>query len=524
MAIAASAPGLTSLLNSEDEEICVAVRFSGSQNYTVNVNIKNTVLDLKEIVAREANISARCISFVLAGQLLNDSTVIQDCGLGSHTTLHAFCWSDDGLSTGDIHLGSLESDKKTALTQPILGTEDSYLITRHTEHPQHAGQEDMHGDALQAGESDVDGDYLLRRPLGRSGASVLRPSLSSNTHRRAFSRFFVFCKLCESVQPGKLRLCCKHCGSGVFLVDKGPSNWDDISTNTNIRGVCKNSSCSCDIPRFYLRCSQNHEGEVDGTVVGLKHVQANSRRIECIICSDVMSHVLIFPCSPGHIMCLDCFRQYGSTCLSERRFIEHPQHGYTLPCPAGCPDSHIEENHHFLLLGPEKYERYKNFGAEEYVLQNGGILCPGPGCGTGLFPASDNRLIRCRECQFECCRECRREFHAGHCEEYLESFHLDLSDLEINDERAQRASWERESKSLIEETTKSCPGCHTKTERSGGCMHMVCSRCKTEWCWVCVKLWNRECQADHWKKNEVNIKLPKKQKQHFTLLLAGLIY
>lgn len=32
---------------------------------------------------------------------------------------------------------------------------------------------------------------------------------------------------------------------------------------------------------------------------------------------------------------------------------------------------------------------------------------------------------------------------------------------------AARASWERESQNLIEETTKSCPGCHTKTERSG---------------------------------------------------------
>lgn len=45
------------------------------------------------------------------------------------------------------------------------------------------------------------------------------------------------------------------------------------------------------------------------------------------------SHILIFPCSLGHVICLECFRQYGSTCLGERRFVEHPLHGYTLPCP-----------------------------------------------------------------------------------------------------------------------------------------------------------------------------------------------
>nr|KAI8759102.1 E3 ubiquitin-protein ligase parkin-like [Biomphalaria glabrata] len=496
MATTSNSIGLGSLLKCSDEKISVAVRFSSNQSYIANVGIKDTILDLKKAVALEANISPRNINLVLAGQLLTDSTLIQDCGLGSHTTLHAFFWSDDGLASGDVCLGTTHNDKKTLQTQPGPSMESSSLDTVHNNEIS-SGVLNHQEDVPQRRESDVDGDYLLRRSMQQT-ISSLGTQLSACTNIRNFSRFLVYCKLCESVQPGKLRLCCKQCGSGAFLVDRGPCNWNDISSDTSIRGTCKNLNCSCDIPRFYLRCCQHHEGDIDGTAVGLKHVQPNSRRVECIICSDVMSHVLIFPCSPGHVMCLDCFRQYGSTCLSERRFIEHPFHGYTLPCPVGCSDSHIEESHHFLLLGQEKYERYKNFGAEEYVLQNGGMLCPGPGCGTGLFPATDDRLIRCRECQFESCRECRREYHVGDCEEYLESLRLDLSNLEINNERALRASWERESTNLIEETTKTCPGCQTKTERSGGCMHLVCTRCRTEWCWVCVKPWNRDCQADHW--------------------------
>jgi hypothetical protein len=36
-------------------------------------------------------------------------------------------------------------------------------------------------------------------------------------------------------------------------------------------------------------------------------------------------------------------------------------------------------------------------------------------------------------------------------------------------------------------TSKPCPGCRTPTERSGGCMHMVCTKpgCGLHWCWVC---------------------------------------
>ncbi|RUS90617.1 hypothetical protein EGW08_001614, partial [Elysia chlorotica] len=249
---------------------------------------------------------------------------------------------------------------------------------------------------------------------------------------------------------------------------------------------------------FYLRCVEPHEGDTDGTAVALKHINMNRRRVDCIACADVVSHVLIFPCEAGHVICLSCFCQYCSVCLDERRFTEHERHGYTLPCPAGCPESYIEESHHFLLLGKEKYERYKNFGAEEYVLQNGGVLCPARGCGMGLFPEDDSRLIRCGNCQFESCKDCRREYHTGSCHE-METIALTASTgMGITADMAERASWEMQSMSLIEETTKACPNCRCKTERNGGCMHMVCPRCECEWCWICVRPWTRDCMAQHW--------------------------
>lgn len=34
--------------------------------------------------------------------------------------------------------------------------------------------------------------------------------------------------------------------------------------------------------------------------------------------------------------------------------MEHPDLGYTLECPARCPDSFIKEIHHFKLLTPQQ--------------------------------------------------------------------------------------------------------------------------------------------------------------------------
>ena len=39
------------------------------------------------------------------------------------------------------------------------------------------------------------------------------------------------------------------------------------------------------------------------------------------------------------------------------------------------------------------------FGAEEFVLQMGGVLCPGRGCGAGIIPENDFRRIQCPTCQ-----------------------------------------------------------------------------------------------------------------------------
>ena len=47
-----------------------------------------------------------------------------------------------------------------------------------------------------------------------------------------------------------------------------------------------------------------------------------------------------------------------------------------------------------------QYERYQRFATEEFLLREGGVMCPAPGCGEGIFP-EDTRRIQCvrPECQ-----------------------------------------------------------------------------------------------------------------------------
>ncbi|XP_045078810.1 uncharacterized protein LOC121575405 [Coregonus clupeaformis] len=203
---------------------------------------------------------------------------------------------------------------------------------------------------------------------------------------------------------------------------------------------------------------------------------------------------------------LDCFHMYCVTRLNERQFIHHPDGGYSFPCAAGCPDSLITELHHFWALCDEQYKQYQRYAAEEGLLQMGGVLCPALGCGGGLIPEDDRRMILCLlsnglGCMFVFCCDCKEGFHEGRC--CVRSAPVTGGAVQgyvVDDEAALQAQWEHAPLETIDETTRPCPHCKVPVEKSGGCMHMVCppAQCKFEWCWICLVEWNRECMGNHW--------------------------
>ncbi len=43
----------------------------------------------------------------------------------------------------------------------------------------------------------------------------------------------------------------------------------------------------------------------------------------------------------------------------------------------------------------------------------------------------------------------------------------------------------QDSENLIKFGTKACPKCKAPHEKNGGCNHMTCGHCRTDWCWIC---------------------------------------
>ena len=65
--------------------------------------------------------------------------------------------------------------------------------------------------------------------------------------------------------------------------------------------------------------------------------------------------------------------------------------------------------------------------------------------------------------------------------------------LTLSSEIVSRARWQDQRSSMltIKVMTKPCPKCRIPTERDGGCMHMECTRCNFQWCWLCQSMVNK---------------------------------
>ncbi|XP_074844787.1 E3 ubiquitin-protein ligase parkin isoform X2 [Carettochelys insculpta] len=460
----------------------VFVRFNSSHGFPVEADSDTSIFQLKEVVAKRQGVPADQLSVIFAGKELRNDLTLQKCDLAQQSIVHIIQRPPD-------------NDQKRAGSE-IANAVD--LLGSMEKEPESLTRVDLSSSVLPTY------SVGLAVVLDTKDNSISLPAEKSGAV--SYNSFYVFCKsFCQAVKPGKLRVRCSTCKEGALTLTRGPSCWEDVLIPNRITGTCQFQNCNGGVAEFYFKCGAHPTSDSE-TSVALNLITTNRHCIPCITCTDIRSPVLVFQCLHRHVICLDCFHLYCVTMLNDRKFIHDPALGYSLPCVAGCPDSLIKELHHFRILGEEQYNRYQRYGAEECLLQMGGVLCPTPGCGAGLLPEPEVRKIVCEPsnglgCGFVFCRECKEEYHEGECSTLRSTQEaIARKGYEIDEHAAMQARWEEASRETIMKTTKPCPSCHVPVEKNGGCMHMKCPRthCKFEWCWNCGLEWNRTCMGDHW--------------------------
>jgi len=220
----------------------------------------------------------------------------------------------------------------------------------------------------------------------------------------------------------------------------------------------------------------NNPDSVRGRV-GLIDEQPDTRRKyeTCAVCFDQYPVTDMCAARCRHYYCKNCWQGYihaavdnGPACL-DLRCIDPD-------CKAVVSRSIIDE-----VVDEQHSEKYKRYSVRSYVEDNRKLAwCPAPDCtyaAESLVEAPGEALDVFCNCGNTFCFNCGEEAHRP-------------ADCQIVHKWMLKNSAESENFTWILANTKPCPKCKRPIEKNQGCMHITCSQCRHEFCWLCSGPWS----------------------------------
>jgi len=143
-------------------------------------------------------------------------------------------------------------------------------------------------------------------------------------------------------------------------------------------------------------------------------------------------------------------------------------------CPILAPEDFVLN----LLSVPDLRAKYQQFAFQDYVKSHPQLrFCPGADCQSVIrAKETQAKKVSCKMCHLSFCFSCGLDYHAPTDCETIKKWLVKCAD-------------DSETANYITANTKDCPNCQICIEKSGGCNHMQCFKCKHHFCWMCLGDW-----------------------------------
>ncbi|KAK2529420.1 Arih2 [Columba guinea] len=192
----------------------------------------------------------------------------------------------------------------------------------------------------------------------------------------------------------------------------------------------------------------------------------------CAVCMQFVRKENLLSLACQHQFCRSCWEQHCTVLVKDGV-------GVGVSCMAQDCLLRTPEDFVFPLLPSEelkdKYRRYlfRDYVESHYQLQ----LCPGADCPMVIQVQEPKaRRVQCNRCNEVFCFKCRQMYHAP-------------TDCATIRKWLTKCADDSETANYISAHTKDCPKCNICIEKNGGCNHMQCSKCKHDFCWMCLGDW-----------------------------------
>ena len=270
-----------------------------------------------------------------------------------------------------------------------------------------------------------------------------------------------------SLQPGAVRVRCSEClGECVSLSERAGSWIAFFAKETE--GHCHQCDCATKI-EFVFRCNGEMVGDGERTLCK----RTDAKLLPCVIKNTTGAlscdtgaadsvQVSVHPC--GHRVGANGLKDYFNGDVRDKLLRNPNPLTNTLGDHVGrCVDAQCKRG--FLplmtlqLAEDDAMDRITEYRVAEVLLANGGIRCGD--CRHVFLPPLGVDYCVCPKCEGHHC-----------CEHGVYECHHDRMDSKI------RLAFARGG-------TRKCPGCGALGVKDDKCTHITCSKCRTQWCYVC---------------------------------------
>ncbi|DBA71150.1 hypothetical protein WJX79_002426 [Trebouxia sp. C0005] len=203
-----------------------------------------------------------------------------------------------------------------------------------------------------------------------------------------------------------------------------------------------------------------------------------NHQVTCQICFDSFPVDQMHASGCNHYFCTGCWEGYVAAAISEGPASLNLR--CPLPdCKAAVPRTVVRR-----VSSEQDKQKLELYELRSYVEDSQRLVwCPAPNCEHAVecvkdLGADEPLDVLCK-CGSSFCFSCQEEAHRPVDCQTVGMW------LRKNSAESENANW-------ILANTKPCPKCKRPIEKNQGCMHMVCSQCRSEFCWLCLGNW-----ADH---------------------------
>ena len=203
------------------------------------------------------------------------------------------------------------------------------------------------------------------------------------------------------------------------------------------------------------------------------------KKYTCIVLEEEFEYHQITHLDCGHTVSKDCMKDYIQSAI-----LAKGKNSLYTTCPNdGCPFL-VLEDHVASICDKSFLLKFQHFLIEDFIERYPCISkCVNPKCDRYLCAGESDLDSKgelpnqdcCCFCGYLNCIKCMREGHqpidCASSNQWRKEIEESVDKLNIQ--------WKRAN-------TKNCPKCQVSVFKNTGCMHMVCTNCKYEFCWLCL--------------------------------------